>query len=89
MKFVNAIPAPKKRGRKVSTVEADIIRQHPGKWAVLREGVSKSAANSAAERIRNGRALAFPIGEFEAQARRNPKGEGWNVYVRVTVHVGG
>lgn len=74
MQFVAAVPSsrrPKGKGRPPKFIEeAQALQSNPCQWAVI-EMDSRKSAYAWAQRIRNGEAAAFRVGEglFEAKAR--------------------
>jgi hypothetical protein len=74
-------PGVSRRGQEEWPAIARELRQRPGQWARVKDGVSASNAAHVASRIRNGFFQPFrPAGTFEAVTRRT--GDTKAVYAR-------
>lgn len=74
-----APPAPKagRQGGVWESVAAELIN-HPGDWALIREGAHPATANQ----IKRGVLIPFqPAGSFDAVTRRRPDGK-CDIYAR-------
>lgn len=61
---------------------ADELRAHPGRWAVVTEGVPTGTAGPIAVRIRRGQAAFAPAGSFEARTAGGVGSLNARVYAR-------
>ena len=81
-------PPPMPRGLKESKYVrlVDQLKESPGKWALVREGMSRLGAKNLAERLSLGKYGAAVEATFVQVGRRS---DGWSVYARFPVKATG
>lgn len=78
MEFRDSLPAKTGKGRQDYIDAAALLKQNPGKWALLEQRASNQLAAGVASRIKTGYIPSFRDGVYEAASRG---GDVWVRYV--------